>query len=238
MRRPLEYRLNDQEMRFDAKNGLTLPELLVLLVCLLLAASIIVPAVTGSMSTPSYLRLAHDAGGIYTQIFAAATENTTNKINYWPSTQPDPQYESYSLTSTDYFRWLLTPYDIKYPEKGAGVLQQDWSVFHADGLAEISFLDDLTSVTNPCCVVANVSETTSSGTPFMISKNVNEARLQVWDRPQDPLENVGVRTYDLPFGDEMLIVVRMGGGAEVLNRKQFFWDLLNPNQEIFPILQP
>lgn len=72
----------------------------------------------------------------------------------------------------------------------------------------------------------------------MISRNVNETRLQNWDRTQDLLKNVGVGTYDLPFGDESLIVIRMGGGGEVLDRKRFFWDILNPNNETLPILQP
>lgn len=102
----------------------------------------------------------------------------------------------------------------------------------------MSTLEELTPDSNPWVVVADLDENSTSGTPFMISRNVNETRLKAWTNEQEPLQNVGVGPYETPFGDQFLLLVRVGGGSDVLTERQLFWDLLNPNAGTNVILQP
>ncbi len=201
---------------------------------------VLIPAIRGASGHGHHpdSRLRSNARGIYNQIFAAATENTGGRTNYWAATEPNTEFANYEPTSTEYFRWLMTPYDIMNPANGAEALQQDFSAFHAEGLLEIRDLSDLTPETNPWVVVADLSEYSTSGTPFMITRNINEIRLRKWDHVQTPLQNIGTGPFHTPFGGESLIVVRVGGGNEILNQQQLFWDILNPTLATNLILQP
>ncbi len=222
-----------------SRAGLTLLEVVVLVAFLFLLASIIIPAVTSPMGTPGYIRLVSNAGGIYKQVFAAATENTGGRTNYWAASVPNTTYADYEPTSTAYFRWLMTPYDKAHPEKGAGAVQLDFSIFHASGLPGVASLDDLSSETNPWVVVADLTETSTSGTPFLMTRNVNETRLKEW-RPNErqALDRLGIGTYAEPYGKERLLVVRVGGGTEVLEKKRLLWEILNPNAATNRVLRP
>ncbi len=220
------------------RSAITLIQVIVCLVLTLVVIWIMVPIVIQHLMKGHGHPRRYDMSSMYKQVFAAATENTGDRVNYWAASEPDTKYANYKPTSTDYFRWLMTPFDVNDPAKGAGVLQQDFFPFQGPGLKAISRLEDLTADSNPWVVVADLSETSASGTPFMISRNVNEMQLSEWSQPQPPLMNVGTGTYSTPHGEEALMVVRVGGGSDVLKPKQFFWDILNPTSATNRVLQP
>jgi len=193
----------------------------------------------------SHHRYASYARGIYTQIYAASSENIGGRTNYWAASSPNTTHADYQPTSTDYFRWLMTPYDIKNPAAGAEVVQQDFIAFALPGMGSVSSLDEFSAETNPWMVVADLDERSPSGIPFMITRNLNETALQgVKSGSPEKLENLGVGTYDTPFGRERLIVIRIGGEVEILKNKLYFFDAppswreLNPTSATNLILQP
>jgi len=225
-----------------SRKGFTLIEMLVVIAIIALLASILIPAITGALARAQRLRLSTNAGGIYKQIFAAATENTGGRTNYWAASTPNTTYANYTANSTAYFVWLMTPYDINNPANGAEVLQQDFSAFAAPEMDPVSDLTELDADANPWLVTADLNETSTSGTPFMMTKNINVTALQTWTNAQTPITTGEIPedqtpSDNPPYGREALIVVRVGGGSEVLNEKQMFWDILNPTNADNPVLQ-
>jgi len=198
-----------------------------------------VPIITGSLSITRIPPISSNARGIYTQIYAASTENIGGKTNYWAASEPDIQYANYQPNSTDYFRWLMTPYDIKNPAAGAEVVQQDFGAFAAPGMEPANSLDEFSAEANPWMVVADLDERSPSGIPFMITRNFNEMWLKaLGENSREPLAHVGAGSFAKPYGREALFVVRIGGGAEILNEKQLFWGILNPTTATNRVLRP
>jgi len=225
----------------DSRKGLTLLEVVVLVALLFLLAAFLIPAIIpmGPPHGHQGLRLASNGRRIYMQVFAAATENTGERTNFWAASNPNSTYANYEPTSTEYFRWLMTPYDEDHPKKGAGVVQQDFGAFAAPGIEPVSSLEEFNAEANPWMVTADLTETSPTGIPFMMTRNVNLAQLKDW-RPNERqrIESLGNGIYEDPYGDETLIVVRMGGGSEVLVKKRLLWDILNPTVATNIVLQP
>jgi prepilin-type N-terminal cleavage/methylation domain-containing protein len=216
------------------RDGLTLVEVLVVLVLLALLAAFLLPTLPHSHGDrPHALRTAANGAGIYKQIFAQASLPSDAMDFFADSDSP------YYGTSTEYFRWLMRPRNVENPEEGAGVLAQDFSPFVIGDIRPPADLESFSAVHNPWSVVADTDVDTAPGTPFLISRHVNETRLKDW-RPgtEVPLEHVGEGRYSHPLDGEFLIVIRHGGGAEVLTPPRFLWDVLNPTAQTHLLLNP
>lgn len=229
------------------KTGFTLIEMLVVIAIIALLASILIPAVTGALKKAERLKVMTNGKGIYTNIFATITDISASGINYYP----EEGSTKYPATSTGYFKWLMRDFD---DNSGAGkIISEDLSVFVASGVTRADSLSDMDGEDNPWSVVTGITAESEASLPFIVSRNLNESRLVDWGtntelRPQ----NVGVGTsnttagaYKDPYGEDAIIVIRAGGGGEVIVRRDMTWAVINQgsqnNADVRPtnvILQP
>jgi hypothetical protein len=49
---------------------------------------------------------------------------------------------------------------------------------------------------------------------------------------------VGTGTYEAPYGEEALVVIRSGGASEALTKRQLLWRVVNPGGDDNTILNP
>lgn len=210
------------------KQGLTLIEVLLCVALLLLLAAFLIPAVTGPPPGHGHGRTRMLAKGraIFQSVFAASLED--------PSVSPDVFWPSDDLSSTAYFRRQMQN----------GALSEDFSLFSAPGVPAATRLAAFSAENNAWSVVSGSHMKQSAAQdPFLISRNLNETALIDWAGDERmALQNIGSRSsrseYTTPYGDEFLVVVRMGGGGEVIPRSAQRWHILNPNSLAHPILTP
>lgn len=210
------------------KQGLTLIEVLVCIALLLVAAALFIPIVSGPRLGDGHTRtrMLANGRGIFQSLFAASLEDlSVSQDMFWPSDD---------LSSTAYFRRQME----------IGALSEDFSLFSAPGVPAAFSQASFSAENNAWSVVKGVSMKESHAQdPFLISRNLNETALIDWAGDESlSLENIGYRgarsEYTTPFGDEFLVVVRMGGGGEVLHSNSLLWHILNPNSLTHPILTP
>jgi hypothetical protein len=147
---------------------------------------------------------------------------------------PDVFWPSDDASSTAYFRRQM--------ENGA--LSEDFCLFSAPGVPAASSRAVFSAENNAWSVVSGVSMKESHvQDPFLISRNLNETALIDWAGDESrALKNIGPRDsrseYTTPYRDGFLVVIRMGGGGEALNKNSMRWHILNPNSLTHPILPP
>jgi hypothetical protein len=214
------------------KAGMTLLEVLVVVIGLLVFVALCSPRLpTGASDSAKRTRMLSNGRGIYQSILAAQLEDSgSDRQELWPigeNTLPEK-------TSTAYFHRLM------HQE----LIHQDYSLYAAPGVSIARSLDEFTAQHNAWSVVTGVKfEREAKADPFLISRNLNESALVDWaeDEGRD-LANIGHRgvqsEFLTPFDDHCLVVIRIGGGGEVIPKNHFYWRNLNPSSLKNPILNP
>lgn len=225
----------DKRIRRNAssahKSGMTRFEVLALLVATVVFVLLLIPSMHRPMDQPGTGMLSNGRG-IYQAIFVAQIEERMlgNEINLFPSLDEEPLHD----TSTAYFRWLMEE----------AFLSTDLGAFSASQVSRAENLESFSAENNAWSVVTDLSTQAShSQDPVLISRNLNEMALTDWaGNSRLRLENVGsrgdVNTHIAPFDDRFLVVITIGGGGQIIERKHMLWKNLNPNSLTNPILNP
>ncbi|MCC5845477.1 MAG: hypothetical protein JJU05_14605 [Verrucomicrobia bacterium] len=207
-------------------------EVLVVLLGLGILVGLIVPMFTTSTGVhQAQLRMLYNGRHLYQAVFSAMIEDLHKEPapNYWAdSGNPD-----HGGTSTGYFRHLMS----------IDVLPHDFGLFAAPGIQRADDLNAFSAEHNAWAAVSfegNSGHRFDSGTPVFISRNLNESRLKDGtSTTRDRLQNVGRGEWETPFADRWVIVVRVGGGGQILRvRDAPTWQKLNPTDNTLLILQP
>jgi len=219
------------KMKRTQRKGFTLIEMLVVIAIIALLASILVPAVTGALGQANKTKVMSNGTSIYKSIFATITDVGAQRsgIQYFAESDSD----DYS-NSTDYFIWLMEDYD----NEGVNVLPQDFQMFTAQGLDTVNEISEFDGDSNAWSVVTDLTPDSESSVPFLITRNLNETELQTWSNNTDRPQNVGTGTYEDPYGEESVIVIRIGGAGEILNESGLFWSVINPTKAENTIYDP
>jgi prepilin-type N-terminal cleavage/methylation domain-containing protein len=205
-------------------SGFTLIEMLVVIAIIALLAAILVPTVTNALENANRTRALSNGRGIYQAIFAAHLET----INFppdqpvWPTSQ-DLGADTPDTSSTNYFTRLIED----------EVLTEDFGLFAAGEFRAARDLNGFAAANNAWNVTNNTSNNSSSQVPFLTTRNLTDATL-------GDLEGTAAPTFSETelYEDRALVVVRVGGGGEVIPGRALTWRNINPAGEPNPILAP
>ena len=218
------------------KTGFSLKGLLAVLLCTLFVFFfLLVPAVTNALEDAEHgPRMIANGMGIYKSVFSvimmenqATAYDTPLPLSKLNPEYPDLQFEN----NTDYFVYLVTN----------DIISVNWSYFSGqevppaqgrydkDNPESISLFQPENNAWN---VVADLT-VDDAGTPFLISRNVQETQLSnafgVDDAP---------KLNGTPYGKKAVVVIRMGGAGEAMRKRNILWKNLNPAKADNLILQP
>ena len=195
-------------------SGFTLIEMLVVIAIIALLAAILVPTVTNALDNANRTRSLSNGRGIYQAIFAAHLEtiNFPPEVSVWPSST---RTNTPDTDSTMYFRRLIQD----------DILSPDFGLFSASGFPAARELTGFSADNNTWKVTDGATNSSTSQLPFLITRNLTETRLElpVQDATNDVIEPSGD-----PYDDRALVVVRVGGGGEVIPGRALRWTNLNP----------
>ncbi len=198
-------------------SGFTLIEMLVVIAIIALLAAILVPTVTNALENANRTRTLSNGRGIYQAIFAAHLETINFPLDpgVWPG-QGD------ETTSTAYFARLIRE----------DVLTEDFGLYSAAGFAAARTIDQFeVGRHNTWKVTDGASNSSTSQLPFLITTNLTETRLEA---PNATLEADRIVPEGDPYDDRALVVVRVGGGGEVIPGRALRWTNVNPSGAASP----
>lgn len=207
------------------KSGFTLIEMLVVIAIIALLAAILVPTVTNALENANRTRVLSNGRGIYQAIFAAHLET----INFPPPIPVWPRDRAMEQNSTEYFRRLLDNRDSNN-QPIEPVLSRDFALFAANGFPPVREFQDFAAGNNVWIVTAQANNSSTSQLPFLMTRNLEGDRL---------VEGTGVAPASGdPYDDRAIVVVRVGGGGEVIPSRALRWNNVNPAGADNQLLRP
>lgn len=213
------------------RQGFTLIEMLVVIAIIALLAAILVPAVTGALENANRTRALSNGISIFKQVMAADLDNVLHATeNYWPDGETITDTAGNGTTSTQYFAWLM--------EEDREVLKEDFSVFTATGIPaapDKAAFETNGDRYNTWVAVKDATKESPASMPFLITKNLQETKLVV---PNDSFDADRIEPTGFPYKENAIVVIRVGGGGESLQKKALRWKILNPDEaenDILPV---
>ncbi|MDF3130322.1 hypothetical protein P0Y35_14025 [Kiritimatiellaeota bacterium B1221] len=186
-----------------------------------------------SLESAKRMRLMVNGQYIYTCLFVTLTDSSGVSDEDLKPSLPlsDPSSDLYFESSTDYFVHLVIK-DISPPNP--------WKGFSCKGLkpAPGSYNPDKPSSAeafklenNAWSVVTDLDIGESdAAVPFLITRNL-QARHLMSTAEKPVLKGV-------PYEDEAIVIIRAGGGGEVLTKRNILWENINPTGLYNKILHP
>lgn len=229
-------------MNVKSASGLTLVELIVVVVCVVVGALVLVGlgGAAGSAMSARMTAVGMRGKDIFVSITGANVEREAlGQPPLWPR-EIDPNIDTnaadralFSVTnSTDYFRVL-------YDEKNLGTPQWAPQVegFNYGKLAGawVSACPDghvLTADNNMWTIAKNVRADMSDLIPVLITRNIDASSLAAKVDEQD-LEEKTLRFdpgWQTPFGDRFFVMIRKGGAISKHRSKYVAWSVVYANQ--------
>jgi hypothetical protein len=221
------------------KAGFSIKEVFIFLICSFVLLLIFVPFSSDhhALEQANRTRLIANGSGIYKAIFSelgftkVSTPDEFLRLKFPHSTNNDTTFHPPFENSTDYFKFLVTN----------DVLSVNWSYFTALKIPAAQghydpenpkSVKDFKPENNAWHVVADL-KVDEVGTPFLISRNLQENRLK-----QNYVDDEIPTLKGPPYGTDALVVIRMGGSGESMKDKNILWKNLNPAKADNLILQP
>ncbi|MCC5845837.1 MAG: prepilin-type N-terminal cleavage/methylation domain-containing protein [Verrucomicrobia bacterium] len=205
-------------------SGFTLIEMLVVIAIIALLAAILVPTVTNALDNANRTRSLSNGRGVYQAVFAAHLEtiNFPPDVPVWPSST---RTNTPDTNSTQYFRRLIED----------DILSPDFGLFSASGFPAARELTNFTADNNTWKVTDGATNSSTSQLPFLITRNLTETQLVA---PSTDVNTDTVTPAGPPYEERALVVVRVGGGGEVIPGRALRWTNINPAAATNQLLAP
>ena len=209
----------------NKKSGFTLIELLVVIAVIAILATIVVPAVTSTLLNSKWTKMQSNGRNMFIMVFDAS-------LNGGGEFPKSTDYGG--KTSTEFFydlgtnKVFNTSYDFL---AGPGTEELKKAANVVNGTPQLSS-SEFQAKHNAWNVVLDLTEGSEAGTPFLISRNYDNATLaannsgsiQSFLAADTPWDD----TRSMNGGTERVAIVLHGGGGQVLKGNKLTGKFLNP----------
>jgi len=227
-------------MRWTSSSGLTLVELLVVVLVLGILSTALFPAARNSPLMESMAVVGARGKDIYVALAAANAERQALGMqSLWPQDAAaraftDAQASGLPIftNSTDYFAWLLGTRDGALPGWNPQARELDYRKLAGAGVMPCATNGSLSASNNLWTVAVNVRDDMEDIIPILITRNIDVSSLAARTTERS-LKAKSLRfdsVWKTPFGRKGVVLIRKGGAIFKARTKYMTWSVVYQNQ--------